>query len=137
MRTYDRATYDEARRQWADFGPEWSGIRLAAGDRFSIYPPAGTDQDDRDDEAPSQRAIVYEAIKATPRALVRIVRQSASWAHVVRQLINQQDGLREAAARLDAEADRAEAAGAAPRGPHVSMADPDLALKLSIDWPTP
>lgn len=97
MKTFDRATFLAARKAWAEggFGPEWRAVRRLAAERGFIYPPTGDRHDQRDDEEPSQRAIVYAAIEDTPRMLWVIIGRSSSWSQVVAQLIQLQGRLAE------------------------------------------
>ena len=107
-RSYDRATYTAARKAWAegDFRDRrWHAIYRLAAERCYIYPPTGTIHDDRDEEQPSQRAIVYAAMCDTPAELERIMRRSSSWSAVVAQLISHQDTLREDAGRAEDDAE--------------------------------
>jgi hypothetical protein len=105
MRTYDRDTFLGAREAWADFGPEWAEVRRLSWDRGYPYPPAGTKHDDRDDENPSQRAIVYRALEDNPTELRRIVGRCRSWSAVVDQVIGLESRLREDADYADRESD--------------------------------
>lgn len=106
MRSYDRATYTAARKAWAegDFGPEWHEIYRLAADHGYIYPPTGSKWDDVE-EAPSQRAIVYQAITDNPTELRRIMARSRSWSDVVRQIIAFRGVLRDQADLAEADAD--------------------------------
>jgi len=107
-RSYDRATYTAARRAWAegDFRDRrWHVVYRLAAERGYIYPPAGTIHDDRDEEQPSQRAIVYAAMCDTPAELERIMRRSSSWSSVVAQLITHVERLREDADRTQDDVD--------------------------------
>jgi hypothetical protein len=89
MRTFSRATFEEARDAWSTgrFGPEWHRIRRLAADRGFIFPPAGDVHDDREAPHPSQRAIVYHALDSRPQELERIVRTSSSWSEVTDRII--------------------------------------------------
>lgn len=101
-RTYVRAVYVAARKAWAegDFrDPRWHAIYRLSAECGYIYPPIGTVHDDRDDETPSQRAIVYAAMCDQPDELERIMRRSRSWSGVIAQLISHVDRLREDATR--------------------------------------
>ncbi len=107
-KTYDRSTYAAARRAWAegDFRDRrWHAIYRLAAERGYIYPPTGTVHDDRDEEQPSQRAIVYAAMCDTPVELERIMRRSSSWAAVVAQMISHVERLREDADRAQDDVD--------------------------------
>ncbi len=122
-KTYDRSTYAAARRAWAegDFrDPRWHRVYRLAAERGYIYPPTGTVHDDRDEEQPSQRAIVYAAMCDTPTELERIMRRSASWSAVVAQLISHVERLREDADRADDDVD----------WDHRDLPDRDAAKKL-------
>lgn len=103
MRTFDRATFLAARRQWesGEYGCDWSCIRTMAAERGFIYPPTGSAHDDRDVENPSQRAVIYSALRHNPSQLEAIVRRSGSWSQVV-------DGIFGLEARLTREAEERE-----------------------------
>jgi len=106
-RTYDRAVYQAARKAWAegDFrDSRWHGIYRLSAERGYIYPPTGTVHDDREDEQPSQRAIVYAAMCDQPAELERIMRRSHSWSQVIAGLVSHVDGLREDADRTQDDA---------------------------------
>ena len=97
MRTYDPATFLAARAAWVIGGYDmdlWGPFRQAAAERGFCYPPCGTVHDSRDDPEPSQRCIVFAAIRETPRALLAIIGQSGSWSQVVAQLIADPAGQR-------------------------------------------
>lgn len=100
MRTFDRATYLQAEREWdrGEFSWEWMRYRRIAAERGFIYPPIGTRFDDREADQPSQRAIIWRAITDNPTRLETIVRRSSSWGQVV-------DGIIGLESRLRAEAD--------------------------------
>jgi hypothetical protein len=106
VKTYDRATYTAARTAWADgdFGPEWHELYRLAADHGYIYPPTGSKWDDVED-APSQRAIVYQAITDNPVELRRIMAHSHSWSDVVRQVIAFRGVLRDQADLFEADAE--------------------------------
>ena len=97
MKTYTRKVYEASRDAWAwgEYGPEWEPYRKAAALRGFIFPPPGTPEDNREDENPSQRAIVWAAICDTPDALLTIIRRSDSWSHVVGQVIGDMASRRE------------------------------------------
>lgn len=126
-KTYDRSTYAAARKAWAegDFRDRrWHAIYRLAAERGYIYPPTGTVHDDRDEEQPSQRAIVYAAMCDTPAELERIMRRSFSWSAVVAQLITHVERLRE-------DADRSEDDGAwekRDRPPRGAVPEPVIAI---------
>ena len=108
MRTFTAETLEEALIAWADggFGPEWDPIWEAAEGAGNIFPPAGTALDDRDDENPSQRSIIYRAMSDTPVRLRLLVKKSRNWSQVVAGLFTYQTELRQQADRevaLDAE----------------------------------
>lgn len=107
-RTYDRAVYVAARKAWTDGDfrdTRWHAIYRLAAERGYIYPPMGTVHDDREEEQPSQRAIVYAAMCDQPVELERIMRRSRSWSQVIAQLISHVDGLREDATRAQDDVD--------------------------------
>lgn len=101
--TYSRSTFLEARALWESggFGREWERYRLIAGQRGFLRPPTGTAYDERDDPRPSQRAIIWRAIRDNPTELERIVRRSRSWSQVVDQIIGLESRLREDADYAD------------------------------------
>lgn len=111
MRTFSRRDFEAARDAWSwgRFGPEWEPYRRAASERGFIFPPAGSPEDDRDAEEPTQRAIVYRAIADTPRTLLAIIGRSRSWTQVVAGIVQDMDARREDAdlAERDAEWARA------------------------------
>lgn len=88
-RTYSRSTFEEARAAWeaGNFGQAWEPYRRAAAEAGFIFPPTGTEFDDRDDDEPSQRAVVYRAIEDTPQTLLVLIRRSHSWGHVVAGIV--------------------------------------------------
>jgi hypothetical protein len=103
-RTYDRKTYTAARKAWAegDFrDTRWHAIYRLCAERGYIYPPMGSIHDDREDENPSQRAIVYAAMCDQPAELEKIMRRCSSWTQVVAQIISHVDRLREDADRAE------------------------------------
>lgn len=87
-RTYKADAFLKARDEWESFGPEWDRIRAAAAQSGYIFPPSGTELDDRDAESPSQRAIVYRALMDRPRETEAIVRRSSSWSEVVTRIFD-------------------------------------------------
>jgi hypothetical protein len=97
VRTFGRAEWLEAKRAWeeGDFGVEWIKIRELAAERGMIYPPDGSKWDDREDETPSQRAIVYRAMEDTPHTLKSAIASSYSWSQVVRKVITDMETRRE------------------------------------------
>lgn len=98
MRTYSRDTFQAAQRAWVEgrfADPRWARIRRLSAEAGFIFPPAGTAHDDRDDERPSQRAIVWAAMNDTPRELERIIRVSGSWSEVVARIIGDMEERRE------------------------------------------
>lgn len=95
MRTYRREDWLAAREAWEDFGHEWTTIRQLAVERGMLYPPSGTAHDDRDAEQPSQRAIVYRALRDNPTELRAIIGRARSWSGVVDRIIALEGRLRE------------------------------------------
>ena len=95
MRTYDAATFKAARRAWTEgeFGPEWRWVYRLAVQRGMLYPPTGSRHDNRDAEAPTQRAIVYAAIEENPTELRRILEASSSWSQVVDRIFGMESRL--------------------------------------------
>lgn len=88
-RTYSREAFLEAKHLWesGEFGWQWNRIRRMAAERGYIYPPTGSRHDDREGEAPTQRAIVWRALEDNPRKLEAIVGRARSWSEVVDQII--------------------------------------------------
>lgn len=103
MRTFDRDTFLRAQAMWDDgsFGWRWQTIRRIAAARGFIFPPNGTQHDDRDADPPSQRAIIYRALHDNPTNVEVIVRRSTSWGQVV-------DGIIGLERRMADEADEAD-----------------------------
>ena len=96
-RTFSSTDWRRSQAAWAEgeFGPEWAPFRAAAAKRGMIDPPTGDRFDQRDDESPSQRAIVYQEITDRPRHLLEAIGQSRSWSQVVARCIRHLDELRE------------------------------------------
>lgn len=109
-RSYDRATFQAATAAWDDgaFGWEWAEVRRIAGERGFLYPPAGSEHDDRDSDEPSQRAIIYAALRDNRSKVIGLVARSHSWSQVVDKIIGLEVRLREDAdlSERDAEWDR-------------------------------
>ena len=103
MRTVDRATYLAAQASWADFGADWMPLRRQATERGILFAPSGSRHDDREAESPSQRAIIYGALRDNPAELRAIVARSGSWSQVVDRIIGLESRLRQDAG--DAERD--------------------------------
>jgi len=104
MKTYSRAAWVAAQQAWDDgeFGSRWQTFRRLAAERGFIYPPTGTPHDDRDDDNPSQRAVIWRAIEDNPTQLQRIIQHSRSWHEVVDGIIGVEDRLRRDADENDA-----------------------------------
>lgn len=103
VRTYSRADLEAAHAAWdaGEFSDEWTSFRELAASRGILYPPNGTKWDSWEDDAPSQRAILWRAIDETPELLRRCIARSRSWQEVVAHLTGERDAWRR---RLDAEA---------------------------------
>lgn len=103
MRTFDRETFLRANALWdtGRYGWRWQSIRRIAASRGFIFPPNGTEQDDRDADPPSQRAIVYRALYENPSRLEVIVRRSSSWGEVVDGIIGLERRMADEADELD------------------------------------
>lgn len=101
MRTFDRDTFLRAQSMWEGFGYRWQAIRRIAAARGFIFPPNGTEHDDRDANPPSQRAIIYRALVDNPTRLEVIVRRSNSWGEVVDGIIGLERRLGDEADELD------------------------------------
>lgn len=95
MRTYDRATFLRAQASWEGFDWEWQALRRTAAAAGIIFAPEGSKWDDRDADEPSQRAIVWRALRDNPAKLDTIVRRSRSWGQVVGGIIGMEASLRE------------------------------------------
>ena len=97
MRTYSGATYREAMSLWESgrFGSEWDKYRRMAAERGFLYPPAGSRFDSFEDEEPSQRAVVYQAIADTPLLLAECIGKSRSWSDVVAKLLRERQVMRD------------------------------------------
>ena len=119
MRTYSRATFDEAKASWEGFGWRWQGIRRLAADRGFLYAPSGTDQDDPEAESPSQRSILWQALDANPKALDTVIGRSRSWSQVIAGITAHRAGLRESADERDR--DDAWSRKDEPTGRHATM----------------
>ena len=89
---------------WASFGPEWDAVKAAWLARGLRYPPSGTAGDD---DADSQRAILWQVLDAQPEHLPGWIAEgpknaTATW--VVAHVIERWHAVRDAAiARADAE----------------------------------
>lgn len=105
-RTYSRTDVEMARAAWAEFGDEWREPRRVAGQRGMLYPPSGTRWDSREDESPSQRAIVYAALQDRPKGTLAIIGRSRSWSQVVRAIVADESRLREGADLAERDATR-------------------------------
>ncbi len=107
MKTYSRDAFLAARRAWAEggFGADWEPFRDIAAQRGFLWPPNGTDSDDRDAGSPSQRAIVWRAICDTPRWLAETMRHCDSWSMVVGAILAHEEGMREDATYRERDAD--------------------------------
>lgn len=96
MKTYSPATWFAVNQAWATggYGSRWDRIRMAAAERGFAYPPKGTADDDRDDESPSPRAIIWRALTDNPKQLEAIVWRSTSWYDVVHRIVGLEERLR-------------------------------------------
>jgi len=97
QRTYRREHVVEATRRWdaGEFGPEWQPYRAMAAGRGFIFPPVGSRWDSYEDDQPSQRSVVHQAIEDTPRLLRAAIGRSRSWNEVVRLLVAERAVMRE------------------------------------------
>ena len=88
MITYTREQRDEAQRLWEDYSEEWTPWRRLAQEQGIMFPPHGTAHDSWD-ENPSQRALVYQAIRETPDMLGWAIRgiDKPTWREVVGRVI--------------------------------------------------
>jgi len=105
MITFSKAAWLSAQEAWRSgrFGAEWDPFRTAAAERGFIFPPGGSPDDDPEDPHPSQRAVVYEAVSNTPRALMDAIAASRDWSEVVRLVIASRRILRRAAVSREQE----------------------------------
>lgn len=103
VRTFSREDVQAANAAWVEggFDPRWQAFRELASGRGILYPPSGTKWDRWEDDAPSQRAILWRAIDETPELLRRCILRSRSWQEVVAHLTGERDAWRR---RLDADA---------------------------------
>ena len=103
MRTYPRAVWEEAQREWAEgeFGEEWRDARHAMAMRGWIHPPEGTQWDSWDDDQPSQRALLIRAIRETPQALMVAIGRSRNWSDAIAQVLAWRDDRHAVAARAE------------------------------------
>lgn len=104
MRTYSRADWTAANEAWSDFGWQWQAVRRIAAERGFIFPPSGSAHDDRDAEAPSQRAIIWRALVDNPTELAAIVGRASSWSGVIDRIIGLEARLRTDADYADKDA---------------------------------
>lgn len=97
MRSFGREHWQAAQAAWSEgeFSAEWAPYRAAAAERGFIYPPDGSKWDSWGDDSPSQRAVLIQAIRERPLALMAIVRRSRSWAEVIGALVAENEFLRE------------------------------------------
>jgi hypothetical protein len=109
-----------------DYGYRWQSIRRLAAARGFIFPPNGTQHDDRDSDPPSQRAIIYRALFDNPGLVEAIVRRSSSWGQVV-------DGIIGLERRMADEADEADRDGAWQRKDEPTGRQAASSLKAIID----
>lgn len=80
VRTFSREDVQAANAAWVEggFDPRWQAFRELASGRGILYPPSGTKRDSWEDDAPSQRAILWRAIDETPELLRRCILRSRS-----------------------------------------------------------
>lgn len=97
MRTFTRATLDEANAAWADgeFSDEWKPYRHQAAMNGLVYPPSGSKWDAWDDDAPSQRAMLVRAIREAPKLLTTCIIGANSWETVIGRLLKARDDWRQ------------------------------------------
>lgn len=96
-RTYRREDFLESRRQWetGKYDGRWDKYRKLAAERGFIYPPTGSRYDSWEDDEPSQRAVVWQAIVDTPLLLEEAIAKSRSWGDVVRKLLYERQVMRD------------------------------------------
>jgi hypothetical protein len=99
MRTFSKASWDEAQEAWLDFSDEWRDARHTMAMQGVLYPPAGDKCDSWEDDQPSQRAVLIRAIRETPQLLERCMRKAHSWEEVIGRLFRERDEWRAELAR--------------------------------------
>lgn len=97
MRTFNRESFLEARQLWGSghFDGRWEQYRQQAAERGFIYPPSGSRYDSWEDDEPSQRAVVWQAIVDTPLLLEQAIARSRSWSDVVAKLLYERQVMRD------------------------------------------
>src|SRR5690349_10714946 len=80
---------------WSDFDYRWKPWRELAAGRGILFPPAGSKHDSIEDDEPSQRAIVWQAITDTPAMLREAIAHSRSWREAVGRILIGREHLRE------------------------------------------
>lgn len=94
---YSARDWHEAQAAWSagGFGPEWRDVRRLAAERGFCYPPTGDAGDSREDAEPSQRAILWAALRDRPASTAQLVRRSRSWSETVGRILLEEQHLRE------------------------------------------
>lgn len=95
MRTLSRSEYDAMTEAWADFDYRWKPWRELAARSGVLFPPSGSKHDSIEDEEPSQRAIVFQAMTDTPAMLREAIGRSHSWREIVGRVLLGREHLRE------------------------------------------
>lgn len=94
-RTYSRDQWNEAQGLWLDFSDDWRPYRHQAAMRGMLYPPEGTRWDSWEDDEPSQRAMLYRAIRDTPKLLSEAIARAHSWGDVIAYILRRRDEWRD------------------------------------------
>lgn len=102
-RTYAADHFNRAMAMWATYGPEWDEVRRASS-LWTVYPPSSEGSEYRDDPHPSQRAIVWSALRDRPAETLEVIRISKSWRDVVGWILEAEEQLDQEASRREREA---------------------------------
>lgn len=89
-RTFNRVDWEASLDAWRDGRFDlstWRNVRHQAAMKGMIYPPTGEPEDSIEDAEPSQRAIVYRALRETPNLLTQAIDRASSWHGVVEFLL--------------------------------------------------
>lgn len=105
-RSFTVEHWREAQAAWSEgeFSDEWPPFRRAAGERGFIYPPEGTKWDSWGDEHPSQRAVLIQAIRERPVALMSAIGQARSWSQAIGLLVAENADVRDGIVEREREA---------------------------------
>lgn len=123
-RSYSREDWNTAQLDWSerDFGPEWKLFRHEAAMRGILFAPSGDKYDSWDDDEPSQRALLFRAIRDTPVLLREAIDRSRTWGEVIAYVLRRRDEWRDELAERDREEARRRAEiEVGPRGATMSI----------------